>query len=243
MANDRKTALVTGGARRIGRAIVEDLAAHGWAVAVHHGRSAEEAEALVRAIRGAGGEAIAVGGDLADTAALAGIVTEAVAALGPLALLVNNAATYVRDEPGGLDPAVWQRQIAVNLTAPVFLAEAFAAQLPAGIEGNMVNLLDPRVFHPRPDHFSYQVSKSGLYAATIALAKGLAPRIRVNAIAPGPVLPSAATTADRYARRVGALPLGRVPELADFGRTVRYFVESASVTGEVIALDGGEHVA
>jgi NAD(P)-dependent dehydrogenase (short-subunit alcohol dehydrogenase family) len=243
MATGRKTALVTGGARRIGRAIVEDLAAHGWAIAVHYGRSADEAEALVRAIRGAGGEAAAVGGDLADTTTLPGIVADAAAALGPLALLVNNAATYVRDEPGGLDPAVWQRQIAINLTAPVFLAEAFAAQVPAGIEGNIVNLLDPRVFHPRPDHFSYQVSKSGLHAATVALARGLAPRIRVNAIAPGPVLPSAVTTPDRYARRVGALPLGRVPELADFGRTIRYFVDSTSVTGEVIALDGGEHVA
>ena len=237
------TALVTGGARRVGRAIVEDLAAHGFAVAVHYNRSGDEASALARAIRDDGGRAAAVGGDLADPAALSGIVENAASALGPVSLLVNNAATYDKDVPGALDVALWRRQLAINLTAPVFLAEAFAAQLPDGIEGNIVNLLDPRVFHPRPDHFSYQVSKSGLHAATIALARAFAPRIRVNAIAPGPVLPSAVTTDERYAARIAGLPMRRPPDLADFGRTVRYFVESGSVTGEVIALDGGEHVA
>ncbi len=243
MEQGRKVALVTGGAHRVGRAIVEDLAAHGWAVAVHHGLSAEAAAALAGTIRNAGGVATAVGGDLADTPHLPAIVAAAAAALGPLTLLVNNAAIYEKDAPGSLDPGLWQRQLAINLAAPVFLAEAFAAQLPADVEGNIVNLLDPRVFRPTPDYFSYQVAKSGLLAATIAQARAFAPRIRVNAIAPGPVLPSAHTTAERYARRVAALPLGRAPQLADFGRTVRYFVDSASVTGEVIALDAGEHLA
>jgi NAD(P)-dependent dehydrogenase (short-subunit alcohol dehydrogenase family) len=243
MEQGRKVALVTGGARRVGRVIVEDLAAHGWAVAIHHGRSADEAAALVATIREAGGKAVAVAGDLADTAGLPAIVAAAANALGPLTLLVNNAALYEKDVPGALDPVLWQRQLAVNLAAPVFLTEAFAAQLALGEEGNVVNLLDPRVYRPTPDHFSYQVSKSGLLAATIAQARAFAPRIRVNAIAPGPVLPSAHTTAERYARRVDALPLRQAPRLADFGRTVRYFVESSSVTGEVIALDAGEHIA
>jgi NAD(P)-dependent dehydrogenase (short-subunit alcohol dehydrogenase family) len=243
MEQGRKVALVTGGARRVGQAIALDLAAHGWAVAVHRGRSADEANALVAAIRDGGGVAVAVAGDLVDTAALPGIVADAARALGPLTLLVNNAAIYEKDTPGALGLALWQRQLAINLTAPVFLAEAFAAEVPAGEEGNIVNLLDPRVHRPTPDYFSYQVSKSGLLAATIAQARAFAPRIRVNAIAPGPVLPSAQTTPDRYARRVGALPLGRAPSLEDFGRTVRYFVESSSVTGEVIALDAGEHLA
>ena len=243
MAEPGKVALVTGGARRVGRAVALDLAAHGWAVAIHYGRSAGDAEALAASIRDAGGVAATVQGDLADTAALPAIVAGAAAALGPLTLLVNNAAIYEKDMPGGLDTALWQRQLAINLTAPVFLAEAFATQVPAGIEGNVVNLLDPRVFRPTPDYFSYQVSKSGLLAATIAQARAFAPRVRVNAIAPGPVLPSAHATPERYARRVGALPLGRAPDLADFGRTVRYFVDSTSVTGEVIALDAGEHIA
>jgi NAD(P)-dependent dehydrogenase (short-subunit alcohol dehydrogenase family) len=243
MEEGRKVALVTGGARRVGRAIVEDLAAHGWAVAIHYGRSAGAAASLAAAIRDGGGTAATVAGDLADTVSLPAIVSQAAGALGPLTLLVNNAAIYEKDMPGALDPGLWQRQLAVNLAAPVFLTEAFSAQLPAGEEGNVVNLIDPRVYRPTPDHFSYQVSKSGLLAATIAQARALAPRIRVNAIAPGPVLPSAHTTEERYAGRVAALPLARAPNLADFGRTVRYFVESSSVTGEVIALDGGEHVA
>lgn len=238
-----RTALVTGGALRVGRAIVEDLAAHGWAVAIHYGRSGDAAEDLAGAIRGAGGGAVAIAGDLADTEALPAIVERAAAALGPLTLLVNNAATYEKDGPGALDPGRWRRQLAVNLTAPVFLAEAFAARLPETTEGNVVNLLDPRVFRPRADHLSYQVAKSGLHAATVALAAAWAPRIRVNGIAPGPVLPSAATTPERYAERIRRLPLRRAPDLRDFGRTVRYFVESASITGEIVALDAGEHVA
>ena len=212
-------------------------------MAIHHGRSGQEAADLCAAVRAAGGTAATVGGDLADPAAPAAIVAEAVAKLGPLSLLVNNAATYEKDSPGALDHGRWQRQLAVNLAAPVFLAEAFAAQLARGDEGNIVNLLDPRVFRPTPDYLSYQVSKSGLHAATLALAKGYAPRIRVNAIAPGPVLPSVHTTAERYGKRVAGLPLARAPDLADFGRTIRYFVDSRSVTGEVIALDSGQHLA
>lgn len=239
----RKTALVTGGARRVGRAIVEDLAAHGWAVAIHYGTSESEAVALAEDIRRGGGVAAIVAGNLADVAAAPPIVATASAAIGPLSLLVNNAAIYEKDVPGALDLGLWQRQLAINLTAPVFLAEAFAAQVPEGEEANIVNLLDPRVFRPEPDYFSYQVSKSALHAATLALARAYAPRIRVNAIAPGPVVPSAHTTPERYTRRISELPLGRAPGLLDFGRTVRYFVESGSVTGEVIALDSGQHLA
>lgn len=242
-AAGRRTALVTGGARRVGRAIVEDLAAHGWAVAIHYGTAAAEAEVLAEAIRAGGGRAVAVGGDLAEVAAVGDIVAAACAALGPLSLLVNNASTYEKDAPGSLDYGLWQRQLAVNLAAPVFLAEAFVAQVPEGEEANIVNLLDPRVFRPEPDHFSYQVSKSALHAATLALARALAPRVRVNAIAPGPVVPSIHTTPERYARRIEQLPLRRAPRLADFGRTVRYLVASGSVTGEVIALDSGQHLA
>jgi len=243
VVSNRKTALVTGGARRVGRAIVEDLAAHGWAVAIHHGTSKSEAEALAADIRRGGGVSVVVGGDLSDVGGVSNVVVGASAAIGPLSLLVNNAAIYEKDIPGALDPGLFQRQLTINLTAPVFLAEAFAAQLPEREEGNVVNLLDPRVFRPDPGYFSYQISKSALLAATLALARAYAPRIRVNAIAPGPVVPSAHTTPERYANRINQLPLRRAPSLADFGRTVRYFVDNTSVTGEVIALDSGQHLA
>jgi NAD(P)-dependent dehydrogenase (short-subunit alcohol dehydrogenase family) len=236
-------ALVTGGARRIGRAIAEDLARHGWAVAIHFSQSHEDAHRVAAGITAGGGSAACVQGDLADPSSPEKIVAAAVAALGPLTLLVNNAAIFEKDSAGQLDSALWQRQMTVNLMAPVFMADAFARQLPAGVEGNIVNMLDQRIWRPTPSHFSYQISKSALHAATEALAQALAPRIRVNGIAPGPALPNVHARDDKaFQRLVATLPLGRGPDLADFGRTVRYFVESRSITGQVIALDGGEHI-
>ena len=235
-------ALVTGGARRIGRAIVEDLGDHGWAVAIHCNHSRAEAEGLAAAIREKGGRATIVIGDFADSATPARIAGDAAAALGPLTLLVNNASIFAFDVLGSLDRALWDRQLAINLTAPVFLAEAFARQLPDGVEGNIVNLLDQSVWRPTAKNFSYEVSKSGLAAATNMLAQALAPRIRVNGIAPGPALPSVRQTEEGYRRLVDTVPLRRPPDLTEFGRTIRYIVETRSITGQVIALDGGQHL-
>lgn len=242
MVNAPLVALVTGGARRIGRAIVEDLARNGWAIAIHHNTSQAEAVALAAEITSAGGKAVAVCADLSDTACVDRIVGEATQALGPLTLLVNSASIFEKDSVGSLDRALWQRQMTVNLVTPVFLAEAVARQLPDGSEGNVVNLLDQRIWHPTPTHFSYQISKSALAVATETLAQALAPRVRVNGIAPGPVLPSAQQTADGFARQIEAIPLKRAPGLGDFGRTIRYLVENRSITGQVIALDGGQHL-
>lgn len=241
-SDPRPVALVTGGARRIGRAIVEDLARYGWAVAIHYRHSHDDAAELLAKIEADGGKAACVRGDLADLDAVAGIVDDAAKALGPLTLLVNNASIFETDAIGSLDRALWQRQLAVNLGAPVFLAEAFARQVPTDAEGNVVNLIDQRVFRPTPEHFSYQISKSALLTATEVMAKALAPRVRVNGVAPGPVLPSSHSTPERFQQHVAELPLKRQPDLADFGRTVRYFVENRSITGQVIALDGGQHL-
>jgi NAD(P)-dependent dehydrogenase (short-subunit alcohol dehydrogenase family) len=242
MTEPSSIALVTGGARRIGRAIVEDLGAHGWAVAIHCNQSREDADGLAAAIRQKGGRAAVVTGDFADEGTPAHVVADAVAALGPLTLLVNNASIFEHDAVGGLDRALWDRQMAINLAAPMFLAEAFARQLPEGIEGNIVNLLDQSIWRPTPANFSYQISKAALAAATERLAQALAPRIRVNGIAPGPVLPSVYQTEDGYRRLVEATPLRRAPVLTEFGRTIRYIVETRSITGQVIALDGGQHL-
>jgi NAD(P)-dependent dehydrogenase (short-subunit alcohol dehydrogenase family) len=235
-------ALVTGGARRIGRAIVEDLAANGWAVAIHHNRSHDEAESLAAGIHQRGGHATIVRGDLGDPDCHIEMIGLAAQALGTVTLLVNNASMFEKDTVGALDRALWDRQMAVNLAAPIFLAEAFAAALPADTEGNIVNLLDQRIWRPTPAYFSYQITKSALYVATETLALALAPRIRVNGIAPGPVLPSARQTAERFALQVERLPLRRPPDLGDFGRTIRYIVANRSITGQVIALDGGQHL-
>jgi len=170
-------------------------------------------------------------------------VDEARTALGPLTLLGNNAALFERDEMGQLQRRLWDQQLAVNLAAPVFLAQAFASQLEEGAEGNIVNIVDQRAWKPTPLFFSYQISKSALWAATQIMAQALAPRVRVNAIAPGPTLKSARQDDAHFRRQTEAVPLGRGPEIDEFGRTLRYFIENRSVTGQMIALDGGQHLA
>jgi NAD(P)-dependent dehydrogenase (short-subunit alcohol dehydrogenase family) len=243
MVKSLPVAIVTGGARRIGRAIVEDLAAHGWAVAIHCHSSENDATTLAAGIEKAGGRVEIFRADLADMEAARKLVPAVARALGKPSLLVNNASIYEADDIGRLDAALWQRQIAVNLTAPIFLADAFAAALPKGVEGNIINIADQRVWKPTPRYFSYQLSKSALWAATQSLAQALAPRIRVNAIAPGPTLRNDRQTEADFKRQTDAILLRHGAELTEFGRTIRYFLENRSITGQMIALDGGQHLA
>lgn len=241
MTTSQKIAIVTGGARRIGRAIVEDLASHGWAVAIHCNSSRIEAESLAASIIAAGGVAAVIQADLADLGSAAGVVYDSATTLGKASLLVNNASILVEDHVGTLEPDLFNRQMTVNFAAPVFLAQAFAEVADSG--ANVVNIVDQRAWRTAPTYFSYQMSKSALWAATRTLAQALAPRIRVNAIAPGPVLKNTRQETDDFAAQTVALPLGRGPDLAEFGRTVRYLVENRSVTGQMIGLDGGQHLA
>ena len=242
MTTNPQIAIVTGAARRIGRAIAIDLAAAGWSVIVHHNRSSAEAEEVVAAITASNGQAVALSGDLADPAAVAGLVPACVAALGAPTLLVNNASLFLPDEVGSLDPALWDRHQAVNLRAPVMLAQALAAHLPAGAEGNVVNIIDQRVWRPTPHFFSYGISKAGLYAATTMLAQALAPRIRVNAIGPGPTAQSIHQTSEQFSEQTRAQPLGRAAEPAEIAAAVRFLVSARAMTGQMIALDGGQHL-
>jgi NAD(P)-dependent dehydrogenase (short-subunit alcohol dehydrogenase family) len=238
-----RAALVTGGAQRIGRAIAAALAQRGYAVAVQTRRSGDAAAALVAEIVAADGRAAVVEADLADHAAVLRLVPAAAAAVGPLTLLVNNAAEFEPDEIGRLDRARFDRHVAVNLRAPIFLADAFAAQVPAEGDGSIVNLLDQRVLKPTPRFLSYGLTKSALYAATTTLAQALAPRIRVNAVAPGPTLPSPRQDAAAFARQAHAVPLGHGPSAQDIADAVLYLAGAASVTGVTVAVDGGQHLA
>jgi NAD(P)-dependent dehydrogenase (short-subunit alcohol dehydrogenase family) len=227
-------------ALRIGRAIVLTLARAGYAVAIHANRSLRDAEALRDDIARAGGRAGALAADLADHDAVMALVPAAAAAVGPLTLLVNNASAFEPDEIGHLDRERFDRQLAVNLRAPVFLAQAFAVQAPAG--GSIVNILDQSVFRPGPRFFSYGLAKSALHAATTTLAQGLAPSVRVNAVAPGPTLPNVWHGEDVFRRRSESMPLGHGPVPEEIADAVLFLASARNVTGETIAVDGGQHI-
>jgi NAD(P)-dependent dehydrogenase (short-subunit alcohol dehydrogenase family) len=235
-------ALVTGGAKRIGRAIALDLARQGWDVALTYRHSASAAADTVAAIGAAGRRATAIPADLADADAVAAVVPRASAALGPLSLLVNNAANFINDTIASLDAASWEAHIGPNLRAPLFLSQAFARQLPADWPGNIVNMLDQRVWNPTPYFLSYTVAKMGLWTLTRTLAMALAPRIRVNAIGPGPTLKSERQTDDHFTSQWNALPLRRPTEPQDICDALRYILSAGAMTGQMIALDGGEHM-
>jgi NAD(P)-dependent dehydrogenase (short-subunit alcohol dehydrogenase family) len=243
---DRKAALVTGGARRIGRAISLALHRAGYAVAVQANRSLAEAESLRDEIVRDGGRAAVVRGDLADHSAVSGLVPAAAEAVGPLTLLVNNAAMFEPDAIGALDAQRFDRQFAVNLRAPLFLSEAFAAQasnLSEELGASIVNILDQRVFKVTPHFVSYTLAKSALHSATRMLAQALAPKVRVNAVAPGPTMASARQAADEFARQAAAVPLGRGPTREEVAAAVVYLASARSVTGATLIVDGGQHLA
>lgn len=237
-----RTALITGAARRIGRQIALGLAEDGFALALHSHNSREEAKRLAADINAAGGRAIVLEADLGAESEVDQLVPNAVAALGPLGLLVNNAAMFVTDEAQALVRAVYDRQLAVNLTTPIFLSNAFAAALPPAHEGLIVNLIDQRVLKLNPQFFSYTLAKSALWTATRTLAQSLAPRIRVNAIAPGPAQASTRQRPEDFQRQQQATLLGRGPELGEFSDCLRLFIRARSLTGQMIALDGGQHL-
>ncbi|MEZ5838923.1 MAG: SDR family oxidoreductase [Hyphomicrobiales bacterium] len=241
----RKAALVTGAARRVGRAIAEDLAAAGYAVAIHCNSSTGEAETVADGIRARGGHAAVVCADLSDRAAVAGLVGAATSALGrPPSVLVNNASHFDEDALASLDHALWDKHMALHLEAPVFLTKAFAAALPdeAG-EGNVVNIIDQRVWRLTPKFFSYTLSKSALWTATRTMALALAPRIRVNAIGPGPVLASIHQASGIFEAQVEAVPLQRGPAPEEIAAAIRFLISQRSMTGQMLALDGGQHLA
>jgi NAD(P)-dependent dehydrogenase (short-subunit alcohol dehydrogenase family) len=237
-----KAALVTGAAKRIGRAIARDLADHGWAMAVHYRNSASEAAELVREIESAGGRAIALQADLAHEADTQALIARAVEALGPLTCLVNSASLFEMDKIETVTRASWDAHIETNLRAPLVLSQGFAAQLPAGAQGNIVNMLDQRVWNLTPYFLSYTVAKMGLWTLTQTLALALAPRIRVNDIGPGPTLPSPRQSPEQFAEQFRAMPLGRGTTTEEICAAIQFILSAPAMTGQMIALDGGQHL-
>jgi NAD(P)-dependent dehydrogenase (short-subunit alcohol dehydrogenase family) len=238
-----RSALITGASKRIGKAIAEDLAANGFAVAIHANRSLDEAEALAAKLRQAGKNAIAIQADLGDTAETSTLVEKVVSEFGPLDLLVNNASIFQGDTAREFDAVAFDTHFAVHVRAPSILAAAFAGQLPEGAHGLVVNIIDQRVWALNPRFYSYTLSKAALWTATQTMAQSFAPHIRVNAIGPGPTMPSERQSPVDFQRQIDGLIMKAGPGLDEFGRTIRFLFDTPSITGQMIALDGGQHLA
>ena len=242
-SSSRPVVLVTGAARRIGRAIAIELAAHGHDVALHVHRDTREADSTVAELHALGAHAEVFVGDLADEAACEALLPRVVAALGRVDAVVNNASLFEQDDVASVGHAQLAAHWRVNAAAPVLLARALHAHVvAAGRSGCVANLLDQKLWNPNPDHFSYTLSKAALEAATTLLAQALAPQVRVVGVAPGVTLPSGPMDDAEFAAAHRMTPLGRASSGADIARAVRFLIESPAITGTTLLVDGGQHL-
>ena len=246
------TALVTGAGKRLGRAMALYLAGRGHDVAVHYAASRDEAEAVATEIRAMGRRAVTLQADLLIEAETEALIPAATAALGPLTVLVNNASIFEHDRIETATRESWDRHMESNLRAPYVLTQAFARQCPPAVtddmgeplaQGLVVNMIDQRILKLTPEFSSYTIAKMGLWALTRTAAQGLAPDVRVNAIGPGPTLRGARQSADHFARQRAATVLGRGANPADITAALGFFLDSPAVTGQFLAIDGGQHLA
>ncbi|MEM7497332.1 MAG: SDR family oxidoreductase [Pseudomonadota bacterium] len=249
----RPRALVTGAGIRIGRAMALHLANQGWDVAVHYSRSAAPAAETVAEAQALGARAEALGADLLDEQATAGLVSRAAEALGgPLSLLVNNASIFEPETLDSMTRESWDRAVETNLRAPVKLTQDFAGQAPDPLtdafgepvaQAHVVNMIDQRVWKPTPFFASYTLAKSALLTFTKTAAQALAPRIRVNAIGPGPTMQGTRQTAEHFAAQRAACPLRRGADPDDIVAALAFILSCKALTGQMIAIDGGQHLA
>ncbi len=235
-------ALVTGGARRLGRAIALALAADGWDIGVHYGSSRDDALATVRDIEALGRRAVALRADLAREREAKALLPKCAQALGAVTCVVNNASIFQHDAATDVSSASLLAHMTVNCAAPLLLAQALHAGLPKGRRGVVINLLDQKLWNPNPDFLSYTLSKSALKEATTLLAQALAPRVRVVGVAPGITLPSHLQGDKAFARTHAMAPLGRSSTPDDIARAVVYLARADAVTGSTLLVDGGQHL-
>ncbi len=237
-----KNVLVTGAAKRLGRAIALDLGSAGWNVAIHYNGSAADAEDVASQIRSHGVQAVTIQANFAQESEVETVVPAAANAIGPLTALINSASLFENDDWRSATRASWDDHMEANLRAPFRLAQMFAAQLPADTGGNIVNIIDQRVLKPTPQFLSYSLSKAGLFWLTRTLAQGMGPQIRVNAVGPGPTLKNPRQSDEDFNRQRDATILGRGADPADICGAVRYLLQAEAVTGQMIAVDGGQHL-
>jgi NAD(P)-dependent dehydrogenase (short-subunit alcohol dehydrogenase family) len=233
---------VTGGAQRLGHAIAVELARQGFDVVIHCHSSLDEAEETQTQIRALGQRAVILRADLADEAQANSLIPQSIERLGPIGVLINNASRFDRDDWHDVTRESWDAHMEPNLRAPFVLSQAFARALPPAAEGVIINMIDQRVWSLTPHFMSYTISKAGLWALTQTLALALAPRIRVNAIGPGPALPSPRQTQAQFAQQSASVPLGHGTSPAEVARAAVAILGLPAMTGQMIALDGGQHL-
>ena len=248
-----KRALVTGAGKRLGRAMALELARQGFDVAVHYASSVEAAEEVAKEIRAMGREACTIQADLLSETATQALLPAAAKALGgPVHVLVNNASIFEHDSFADATRVSWDRHLDSNLRAPFVLTQALAAQIPDPMmdendepvaQGLVVNMIDQRVRKLTPDFTSYTIAKMGLWAMTQTGAQALAPRVRVNAIGPGPTLQSTAQTKEKFAEQRAQTILNRGANASDILAALVYFLNAPAITGQLLCVDGGQHLA
>ncbi|UXN04703.1 SDR family oxidoreductase [Bartonella sp. HY406] len=242
MNNSQPVALITGGAKRLGAAIAEDLARHGFQVAIHCNGSQEQAASFVNKLRHEGFQAKSFQCDLL-TANLDIFMQSINDQMGPVTLLVNNSSIFLEDGIGNFNEKIWNDHFNLHVKVPVMLANAMHNLLTDEQKGLIINMIDQRVLKLNPNFISYTLSKAALWTATQTLAQALAPRIRVNAIGPGPSLKSPRQSEEDFDKQCHSLLLEHGPKISEFGATIRYLWQNHSITGQMIALDGGQHLA
>ncbi len=237
---DRKAALITGAARRLGRAIALHLGREGWDIGIHYHSSQDEARSLAEELRALGRTTGLYRAELGDPSSAEELIASFLGDFPRASLLVNNASTFEHDTIESLTPERWNRQLTVNALVPLLLARHFhhAAEAPAVI----VNMLDQKIANLSPDFFSYTISKTALFNATRMLAMAFSPKTRVNGVAPGLVLRSGAQTDTEFAREHGNTPLSVGPTQEDICAAVSFIAAAPSMTGQVIVVDGGRHM-
>lgn len=243
-------ALITGGAKRLGRAMTLQLASRGIDVAIHYNTSRGEADALADEVRAMGVRAVTLQADLLVDDETQSLIPVAAEALGPLSVLINNASVFDYDNLHSATRDSWDRHFQSNLRAPFLLTQAFAAQAPKAEQiadepqarALIVNMVDQRVLKPTPEFMTYSLAKAALWSLTRTSAQALAPDIRVNAIGPGPTLQGARQSDDHFARQRAATILGRGADVDDIAAALSYLLDAKAVTGQLICVDGGQHL-
>jgi NAD(P)-dependent dehydrogenase (short-subunit alcohol dehydrogenase family) len=236
------TILVTGAGQRIGRAIALEMGRNGWQVAIHFNSSSSDAGTVVDEITDAGGVAIAVQADLTDEVAVSSLIPNISRKLGPVSAVINNASIFEEDSVESATKLSWDNHMAVNLRAPFILIQSLVKHLPKTKKANVINILDQRVENLTPHFTTYTLSKTALWTLTKTAAAALAPLVRVNAIGPGPTLPSSRQSQEQFEKQVMLTPLQEQVSLTEICNAVQFILVSSSMTGQLLTLDSGQHL-